>query len=87
MTRADDFLIEVGTEELPPKALRALMDAFGAGLSAAIDDAMLEHGEVRAYASPRRLAVIVDALAHRQADRKVQQKGPPTRIAFDKEKF
>lgn len=84
MTRVDDFIIEVGTEELPPKALRQLMDAFGAGLTAAIDDVMLEHGDVHAYASPRRLAVIVDALAHRQADRKIQQKGPPTRIAFDK---
>ncbi|MGI9236560.1 MAG: glycine--tRNA ligase subunit beta [Woeseiaceae bacterium] len=85
MTKTDDFLIEVGTEELPPKALRALMDAFGAGLTNAIDDAKLKHGAVHAYASPRRLAVVVDALAHQQADRKVLQKGPPTRIAFDKE--
>ena len=84
MTKADDFLVEIGTEELPPKALRSLMDAFGSGLAGAIDDAALEHGAVHAYASPRRLAVQVDALARQQQDREVEQKGPPTRIAFDK---
>jgi len=83
MSDAGDFLIEVGTEELPPKALRSLMEAFGAGLAAAVDDAALKHGDVHTYASPRRLAVVIDALAHQQADRTVQQKGPPTRIAFD----
>lgn len=85
MSRTDDFLIEVGTEELPPKALRSLMEAFGAGLTAAIDDAALAHGDVHTYASPRRLAVMIEALVHRQADRTLQQKGPPTRIAFDKD--
>ena len=84
MTKADDFLVEIGTEELPPKALRSLMDAFGSGLAGAIDDAALEHGAVHAYASPRRLAVQVDALARQQQDREVEQKGPPTKIAFDK---
>ena len=85
MSRTDDFLIEVGTEELPPKALRSLMEAFGAGLTAAIDDAALAHGDVHTYASPRRLTVMIEALVHRQADRTLQQKGPPTRIAFDKD--
>lgn len=85
MSAQQDFLIEVGTEELPPKALRALMESFGSGLAAAVDDAGLEHGSVRSYASPRRLAVIIEALATRQADRTVQQKGPPTRVAFDKD--
>ena len=85
MSAADDFLIEIGTEELPPKALRSLMDAFGAGLAAAIDAEALERGRTHAYASPRRLAVVVEALAYRQADRTLQQKGPPTRIAFDED--
>jgi glycyl-tRNA synthetase beta chain len=80
-----DFLIEVGTEELPPKALRALMESFGSTLAAAVDDVGLEHGGVLSYASPRRLAVVIESLADRQADRTVQQKGPPTRIAFDKD--
>ncbi len=80
---ADKLLVEIGTEELPPKALRSLMEAFGQGLEAAIDDARLEHGALRVYASPRRLAVVVESLAHRQEDRKVEHKGPPVRIAFD----
>lgn len=83
MSKADDFLVEIGTEELPPKALRTLMDAFGANLAAGIDDARLLHGDVRSYASPRRLSVMVKKLAHAQEDRSVEQKGPPVRVAFD----
>ena len=80
---AADFLVEVGTEELPPKALRSLMDAFAENLTAAIDDERLLHGDVHAYASPRRLAVLIKKLATAQQDRKVSQKGPPTKVAFD----
>ena len=83
MSGADDFLIEIGTEELPPKALRSLMEAFGEKLTAAVDDAGLARGEVSAYASPRRLAVCISKLVRRQEDRTVEQKGPPIRIAFD----
>ncbi len=85
MSQADDFLVEIGTEEMPPKALRALMEAFAAGLAAAIDEAPLAHGDVHAYASPRRLAVIVTDLARQQASRTIEQKGPPVSIAFDKD--
>ena len=80
-----DLLVEIGTEELPPKALRGLMDAFAANLGGAIDEARLEHGDVRAYASPRRLAVIVDKLAASQEDRHLSQKGPPVSVAYDDE--
>ena len=80
---AADFLVEVGTEELPPKALRLLKDAFAENLAAAIDDARLSHGDVHAYASPRRLAVLIEKLAASQEDRRVSQKGPPTKVAFD----
>jgi len=80
---ANDFLVEIGTEELPPKALRSLMEAFGETLTAAVDDAGLSRGEASVYASPRRLCVYIDELQRRQDDRKVEQKGPPTRIAFD----
>ncbi len=85
MSGDDDFLVEIGTEELPPKALRSLMEAFGAGLGAAIDEAPLDHGAVHVYASPRRLAVIVDDLARRQEDRSIERKGPPINVAFDKD--
>lgn len=83
MTAPKDFLVEIGTEELPPKALRALKDAFGERLEASIDASRLEHGPVSTFASPRRLTVIVEGLADRQADRKTEQKGPPVKIAFD----
>jgi glycyl-tRNA synthetase beta chain len=78
-----DFLVEIGTEELPPKALRSLMDAFANGLEAAVDDSRLSHDAVHAYASPRRLAVLIENLGRAQQDRKTTQKGPPTRVAFD----
>lgn len=83
MTEAQDFLVEIGTEELPPKALRSLMDALALNLTAAIDEARLPHGRVHAYASPRRLAVIVESLAHQQEDRSLSQRGPPVSVAFD----
>lgn len=83
MRKTDDFLVEIGTEELPPKALRSLMAAFGENLARGLDDARLNHGEVQVYASPRRLSVIVGDLAHRQEDRKTEQKGPSIKVAFD----
>ncbi len=83
MTKAADFLVEIGTEELPPKALRSLMVAFAETLEAAVDDARLYHGPVHAYASPRRLAVLIEELARGQDDRTVTQKGPPVSVAFD----
>ena len=83
MSKAADFLVEIGTEELPPKALRSLMEAFASSLAAAVDDARLGHGAVRPYASPRRLAVIIENLECAQEDRKSTQKGPPVKVAFD----
>ena len=83
MSKAADFLVEIGTEELPPKALRSLMEAFASSLEAAVDDARLGHGAVRPYASPRRLAVMIENLEFAQKDRKSTQKGPPVKVAFD----
>jgi glycyl-tRNA synthetase beta chain len=83
MSSADDFLVEIGTEELPPKALRSLMTAFGEALTAAVDEARLERAAVHCYASPRRLTVLIEKLAREQDDRTISQKGPPISIAFD----
>ena len=83
MSNARNFLVEIGTEELPPKALRLLMDAFAENLTSAIDDARLDHGVVNRYASPRRLAVMIESLANGQEDLSTSQKGPPVSIAFD----
>ncbi len=78
-----DFLVEIGTEELPPKALRALEQAFAAGLSNGLSKADLAHGEVKSFASPRRLAVLVRRLAVRQPDQRIERRGPPVNAAFD----
>src|SRR5690242_20396460 len=78
-----DFLVEVGTEELPPKALRGLEQAFAAGLRSGLTKAGLEHGEVLSFATPRRLAVWVKKLAARQPDQDIRRRGPPVSAAFD----
>ncbi|MCZ6808897.1 MAG: glycine--tRNA ligase subunit beta [Proteobacteria bacterium] len=83
MSNAADFLVEIGTEELPPKALRNLMNAFAGSLQLALDNARLEHASVSAYASPRRLAVIVASLGFAQADEEVVVRGPPVSVAYD----
>jgi glycyl-tRNA synthetase beta chain len=81
--KTEDFLVELGTEELPPKALQTLRDAFAAGISRGLADARLEHSEVLAYATPRRLAVLVNELAVKQPTQAVESKGPPTKLAYD----
>jgi len=83
MSDAEDFLVEIGTEELPPKALKALMQAFASGMADGLGKARLGHGEIKAFATPRRLAVIVEQLQEGQEDRQVRQKGPPVAVAFD----
>lgn len=78
-----DFLVEIGTEELPPKALRALEQAFATGLLNGLAKAALAHGELKSFASPRRLAVRVKRLAACQPDQKIERRGPPVSVAFD----
>ncbi|MFZ5722244.1 MAG: glycine--tRNA ligase subunit beta [Pseudomonadota bacterium] len=78
-----DFLVELGTEELPPKSLKALRDAFRDGIVAGLQKAGLAHGAVHAYAAPRRLAVLVEALIEQQPDRTQNIDGPPVKAAFD----
>ena len=80
-----DFLVEIGTEELPPKALRRLAQAFANGVRTGIAKCELPHGDVRWYATPRRLAVLVQELATAQADRNMERRGPAIAAAFDEE--
>jgi len=77
MSKTDDLLVEIGTEELPPKALRALMDAFGENLAAGLDDARLARGDVDSYASPRRLSVIVRNSRTRSVSGRLSRKARP----------
>lgn len=78
-----DFLFELGVEEMPPKALETLSEALCQHLVKSIDEAGIPHGEVRRFATPRRLAVRVADLADRQPDRTVERRGPPLSAAFD----
>ena len=80
---AHDFLVELGTEELPPKALKTLGDAFLAGVEKGLKAAGLNYASARAYAAPRRLAVLVEQLEAQQADRSMNLDGPPIQAAFD----
>jgi glycyl-tRNA synthetase beta chain len=80
---ARDFLFEIGTEELPPKALRALEQALVASLGAGLDKAGLAHGELTGYSTPRRLAVWVRSLAEAAPAQTVKRRGPPLSAAFD----
>ncbi len=81
---AADFLVEIGTEELPPKSLRDLSAAFAGNLVSELDRQHLGHGDVSTFASPRRLAVLVRGLARAQAARETELRGPPVAVAFDK---
>jgi len=79
------FLVEIGTEELPPKALRSLAESFAANFTAELDNAGLEHGDVSWFAAPRRLALKVANLSAAQADREIEKRGPAIAQAFDAE--
>lgn len=79
---AQDFLVEIGTEELPPKALLALSTAFRDEIVAGLAGSSLSHGEVQAFATPRRLAVRVRAVPTTQPDRVLERFGPAVSAAF-----
>lgn len=80
-----DFLVEIGTEELPPKSLKMLSDAFTLGIEDGLKSAGLNHGLVKSFASPRRLTVRIAALEAQQADKEVEKRGPSKKAALDKE--
>jgi len=81
------LLIELGTEELPPKALRQLSNAFTRTIRDSLQTAgLIDAGNViKAYAAPRRLALLIDSVAGAQSDFKQNRKGPAVAAAFDAE--
>ncbi|NWD04388.1 glycine--tRNA ligase subunit beta [Pseudomonas gingeri] len=82
---AQDFLVELGTEELPPKALNTLAEAFLAGIEKGLQAAGLGFEAKQVYAAPRRLAVLLTQLQTQQPDRSINLDGPPRQAAFDAE--
>ena len=83
MTAKRDLLIEIGTEELPPKALRQLATAFAEEIHNGLLKSNLAHGNYQWYATPRRLAVMVSKLVPRQPDQQLVRRGPAVAAAYD----
>lgn len=79
----EHLLFEIGTEELPPVALKHLSAALEAAFVKGLDDAGLAHGRSVPYAAPRRLALLVEDCAVAQPDRNVERRGPALKAAFD----
>ena len=76
-------MFELGTEELPPRALGVLSAALTENIVKGLDAAGITHGRFHSFATPRRLAVWVEKLAMSQPDRSVEKRGPPLANAFD----
>lgn len=83
MTETKDLLFELGTEELPPVALKKLSASLTAEFVAGLDKANLNHGSVESYATPRRLALLVRDCNLQQPDRNIERRGPAVKAAFD----
>ncbi len=81
----ETLLIELGTEELPPKSLKTLARAFYDGIKSQLDSHDLSYADIKWFASPRRLAVQVLALTNKQADKVVEKRGPAINVAFDEQ--
>ncbi len=78
-----DLLIEIGTEELPPKALKKLSAAFCNETRDGLAKAGLKFKDIKTYAAPRRLALLITALDESQQDKTVERHGPAVKAAFD----
>jgi glycyl-tRNA synthetase beta chain len=78
-----DFLIELGTEELPPKSLKKLANAFTDGIIKGLKDQGLSFNSFQSFAAPRRLAVVVTELDRQTPDKDIVNWGPPVKVAFD----
>ena len=80
-----NFLVEIGTEELPPKALKTLATSFADNVEAELNQACLTFDKIEWFAAPRRLAVKVLNLATQQPSKEIEKRGPAVSAAFDAE--
>ena len=78
-----DFLLELGTEELPPKALKTLIAALEENIAAGLQAQELTYSAIKSFAAPRRLAIIVEQLIEATPQKELVVWGPPKTVAFD----
>lgn len=83
MSAHHNFLVEIHTEELPPKALKKLSLCFEQGIKNGLQEQGLEFKETKRFATPRRIAVIVSHLADKQKTQPIARKGPALSQAYD----
>ncbi len=81
--KTSDFLLEIGSEELPAADLQSALTQLSEKVPAWLDELNLKHDEVHIFGTPRRVIVQVKDLAPRQQDRTTVVKGPPASRAFD----
>ena len=79
----ETLLIELGTEELPPKSLKTLAVTFYEQIKTQLDAANLSYTDIKWFATPRRLAVKVTGLDEKQQDKAIEKRGPAVNVAFD----
>ena len=80
---AQDFLVELGCEELPPTHLSAFMQSLAESMQTQLSEAGLSFTEIKPFATPRRLALLVSQLAEQQPDQTLERRGPSLKAAFD----
>ena len=86
--QGNNLLLELGTEELPPKSLQLLRDSFASSLYRNLVDAeMISNlpGQYHAYATPRRLAILIEDVLSKQPDQVIHRRGPAIKVAFDQD--
>ena len=86
MGQKKDLLIEIGTEELPPKSLKNLAVSFCQEMSKALKKNELNFKNINWYATPRRLSLLISDLDTAQKDKENQRRGPSISSAYDNNK-
>lgn len=81
----NDFLVELGTEELPPTSLLTFSNEFSRSVEASLRNDKLSFNKIEAFATPRRLALLISGLAEQAPEEALEISGPPVKIAFDAE--
>lgn len=77
------LLLEIGTEEIPAGYIEPALAALSRVLQERLAEARIDHGEARVYGTPRRLAILIEAVADRQKPLTTEVTGPPAKVGFD----